>query len=1367
MSCGNNQDYWFIQPADSNFYPDITDNSNLHHVGINTTNPAYDLDVNGNTQTTNLIVNGLIQSSNILNTGVIQTDDIIASNILTCNVDTRLLHIYSSNLSSNVALSNFHHLMWMNGYTMSEPFPNTGNLDIDWWFNTERSNAPIHPSWIQDDGNILSDLWSAAELGIDTLEILTEMGQFFDPAQSTIPANLANALADALSGGNDDPTSTDSNSVYVSWSNLIDKPIAIDNSLVGLKGDIYLDEARSIYSLNSAFLTPQGRNNLKVISTVGRDKLIDIGTKDFFPNSVVWGNSNIWLNASNTDFKIQNWNFSASSITCTNQNTYYQNRIYFSSNVSALAVNTNQVFSDSNGYLWWQASNVQLKFQDTSSAIPEQYQSSFLTQSASVLNFKTKDSTFNYGSSNAPQITQLSIDSNGCLYVASNILTNNQLTLRCASNDVFNVYQEGQVRMEANAFRFYNQSNYNNSNYERVIFSVNSNGLFLIDRSSVFGKYEYLTDPFLLTTYSNFPRLDVTLQSGLVFGSGLSSNIYLANCNVDFFTATRFGEIYTFASDCNQSYLTINSNAEIQKGTLRIDKWGGIKSAGSNLCLSNGTFVRSNVSYFPNGNITNTTSGNLLYNASNETLSCKYLGIGLSNPNKDFQIYSVSNECGVRIQSGAGVNQSQLYITGKDNNQSSIGFYNKPLIMGRLTNGNDVSGSTLKTMVFAINDNIGINKLTPSYNLDIAGSFNACNIYENSNLLTDKYASKSNFTSLSNYTYNLTLSNTFTTCNIVANEVNAGGSILGAAGLAFAGAGGVGTAYLLNQQGQLSSILQDALTTGSKISIDPTTGLCYASFGNFANGAKFGSASIYLSNNQILFTSNTTSNMVLGSNSLMVYNGLPFTITSDVNVIGNISLSNNQVLEFGKNVAGKEVSAGKIAYQVFTSNSLDIVGAGSNAGSRNIQLFDNLNVYSKISESNVLLSTKYAPSNTLSNYVLTATGNSQYAPSNNPYLLNPSSQTMVVNASPGGVLTGMLVNNSNINFGSGAGITLQTGGNWGAKLYEDAEGDGNYFKIDLTHATSAYSNAFYVKNNSGSITGQIGKMSVSDFGLGSSYIGISHCNIGNSNNYGFLQSSSGSTFINAPTGQAVKICVNNTPILYSDPTTSNSVYLYGKMKINTSGNIGCKDRLQINHGDLGSSSTGAWSFDSADSNFNLSYLPDQTNESVFTHVLDVDIATKRLTMGGGGILVTGYTAYTGSYGYLSSTGTTGTASGTNNYSIKANYRISGSEINATSDERAKEEIMPFDSELCYNLINQLEQKHYKLKSDGLYKVGVIAQDVEKIFPNCVYQSEQGDIPDFRTIDHSQITCLLIGAVKYLSNEVNELKNEIKELKNKI
>jgi hypothetical protein len=56
-----------------------------------------------------------------------------------------------------------------------------------------------------------------------------------------------------------------------------------------------------------------------------------------------------------------------------------------------------------------------------------------------------------------------------------------------------------------------------------------------------------------------------------------------------------------------------------------------------------------------------------------------------------------------------------------------------------------------------------------------------------------------------------------------------------------------------------------------------------------------------------------------------------------------ITLKDNHVLELGKDQS-KEVSAGKIGYQTFSGDSLDIVGAGQNAGSRKVHIFDDLNV---------------------------------------------------------------------------------------------------------------------------------------------------------------------------------------------------------------------------------------------------------------------------------------------------------------------------------------------------------------------------------------------------------------------------------------
>ncbi len=59
--------------------------------------------------------------------------------------------------------------------------------------------------------------------------------------------------------------------------------------------------------------------------------------------------------------------------------------------------------------------------------------------------------------------------------------------------------------------------------------------------------------------------------------------------------------------------------------------------------------------------------------------------------------------------------------------------------------------------------------------------------------------------------------------------------------------------------------------------------------------------------------------------------------TLDVN--GVIEIDGNYNLEFGAGMPGKEVSAGKIGYERFTADSLDIVGAGTNNTSRKIKFW--------------------------------------------------------------------------------------------------------------------------------------------------------------------------------------------------------------------------------------------------------------------------------------------------------------------------------------------------------------------------------------------------------------------------------------------
>jgi hypothetical protein len=54
---------------------------------------------------------------------------------------------------------------------------------------------------------------------------------------------------------------------------------------------------------------------------------------------------------------------------------------------------------------------------------------------------------------------------------------------------------------------------------------------------------------------------------------------------------------------------------------------------------------------------------------------------------------------------------------------------------------------------------------------------------------------------------------------------------------------------------------------------------------------------------------------------------------------GPMKIDGSNTLEFGAGVSGKEVNAGKIGYQTFTADALDIIGAGTTGTSRKIKLW--------------------------------------------------------------------------------------------------------------------------------------------------------------------------------------------------------------------------------------------------------------------------------------------------------------------------------------------------------------------------------------------------------------------------------------------
>lgn len=63
------------------------------------------------------------------------------------------------------------------------------------------------------------------------------------------------------------------------------------------------------------------------------------------------------------------------------------------------------------------------------------------------------------------------------------------------------------------------------------------------------------------------------------------------------------------------------------------------------------------------------------------------------------------------------------------------------------------------------------------------------------------------------------------------------------------------------------------------------------------------------------------------------------TETARITGAGNLLLRDKGVLALGSNVAGKELNAGKIGYEVFSPDALDIVGAGTDNTNRKVKVY--------------------------------------------------------------------------------------------------------------------------------------------------------------------------------------------------------------------------------------------------------------------------------------------------------------------------------------------------------------------------------------------------------------------------------------------
>jgi len=103
--------------------------------------------------------------------------------------------------------------------------------------------------------------------------------------------------------------------------------------------------------------------------------------------------------------------------------------------------------------------------------------------------------------------------------------------------------------------------------------------------------------------------------------------------------------------------------------------------------------------------------------------------------------------------------------------------------------------------------------------------------------------------------------------------------------------------------------------------------------------------------------------------------------------------------------------------------------------------------------------------------------------------------------------------------------------------------------------------------------------------------------------------------------------------------------------------------------------------------------------------------------------------------------------------------------NCTSDRRLKTDIAPIQNALAKLALLKGVTFHWKdPKKSGPEHIGVIAQDVEKVFPQAVGEVSDTTLGTAKTVDIAALVAPLIEAVKDLKVQNDDLQRQINELK---
>ena len=233
---------------------------------------------------------------------------------------------------------------------------------------------------------------------------------------------------------------------------------------------------------------------------------------------------------------------------------------------------------------------------------------------------------------------------------------------------------------------------------------------------------------------------------------------------------------------------------------------------------------------------------------------------------------------------------------------------------------------------------------------------------------------------------------------------------------------------------------------------------------------------------------------------------------------------------------------------------------------------------------------------------------------------------------------------------------------------------------------------------------------------------------------------------------------SNTAFVIGNGTSSNSKSDAFKVMFNGNTTIGGND---LTIGDL-SAFSGTFSQRSAidvvahaDGDLMTGYISGSTGDR-FNIELDANNSMAKISSGGGYDLT--FSTEGGVMNFESNAMDTATYAFDGNATVSDDLIVSG-DVVVSSDARLKANIASLGSTIAKLLL--IDGKSYTMKKDGKQKIGVLAQDVQKVFPELVSKDDN----EMLAVNYQGLVPVLINALKEQDEKISRQDEKISRLEN--